>query len=88
MGDDEILALVKRLSRPSPSGGQVIERAAILAAGADYTKVIDWVMAHDGEPEAPRAAKQSGGLHGSRLEGSKAAPQQPNRYVLPPGALG
>lgn len=88
LGDDDILALVKRLSRPLPSGGQVIERAAILAAGADYTKVINWVVAHDGQPEATAAAPRSRGLHGSRLESAAAQTAAPHRYVLPPGALG
>ncbi|MET0511062.1 MAG: hypothetical protein ABW135_05215 [Thermoleophilaceae bacterium] len=86
LGDDEILALVKRLARPLPSGGQVIERAAILAAGADFGKVIDWVIAHDGKPEAVVAAAPSGGLHGGRLQGA-AASTTPSRFVLPPGAL-
>ena len=87
LGDDEIRALVTRLSRPLPSGGQVIERADILAAGADYTKVMDWVVAHDGKPEANVAAAPSRGLHGSRLEAS-GTPAAPHRFVLPPGALG
>lgn len=87
-GDDEILALVKRLSRPLPSGEQVIERAAILAAGADFEKVIDWVVAHDGQPEATPVAAPSRGLHGSHFEGSAARPAPPHRYVLPRGALG
>lgn len=88
LGDDEIRALVRRLSRPLPSGGQVIERAAILAAGADYTEVIDWVVAHEGRPEAAAATAPSRGLHGSRLESRGGAPPAPNRFVLPPGALG
>ena len=88
MGDDEILELVRRLSRPLPSGGQVIERAAILAAGADFTRVIDWVVAHDGQPEAAATVPRSRGLHGSRLESSATQSAAPHRYVLPPGALG
>jgi hypothetical protein len=88
LGDDEILALVRRLSRPLPSGGQVIERAAILAAGADFTKVMEWVVAHEGRPEETAAAAPSGGLHGSRFERAGAAAPVPHRFVLPPGALG
>jgi hypothetical protein len=38
MDDDPILALVKRLARPHASGGTVIERAAILADGADFRR--------------------------------------------------
>jgi len=41
MDDLEINALVTRLSRPHPSGGVVIERAAILAAGADFPAVMN-----------------------------------------------
>jgi hypothetical protein len=87
-GDDEILDLVRRLSRPLPSGDQVIERAAILAAGADFAKVIDWVVAHDGRPEETVAAAPSGGLHGSHFEDSAARPAPPHRYILPGAALG
>jgi hypothetical protein len=40
--DDAIRAVVTRLSRPHASGGDVIERAAILAEGGDpaATRVI------------------------------------------------
>jgi hypothetical protein len=86
-GDDEILALVRRLARPLPSGGQVIERAAILASGVDFAKVMNWVEAHDGKAEATIAAP-SRGLHGARLERSGMQPPTPLRFVLPPGALG
>jgi hypothetical protein len=37
--DDAIRAVVTRLSRPHASGGNVIERAAILAEGAHETPV-------------------------------------------------
>jgi hypothetical protein len=86
--DDAIRVLVRRLARPHASGGEVIERAAILAAGADSAAVLAWIAAHDGEPEsqAPSSAKQ--GLHSPRVHGHgtqvAAAPQ---RYVLPPGVL-
>ena len=33
--DDAIRAVVARLSRPGPAGAAVVERAAILAEGAD-----------------------------------------------------
>ena len=86
--DDAIRALVVRLSRPHKSGGKVIERAAILAAGSDFEEIMDWITAHDGEPEAPPAAKaSSGGLHGTRFEGGGAPDRAPLRFVLPPGAL-
>jgi hypothetical protein len=86
--DDAIRALVARLSRPHPSGGAVIERAAILAEGADSAAVLTWIDAHAGEPEdlAPRVPGR--GLHSARLHDSdEAKPRTPLRYVLPPGAL-
>jgi hypothetical protein len=86
--DLEINALLTRLSRPHSSGGVVIERAAILAAGADFPAVMDWISAHDGTPETAAAATRGGGLHGSRFNTSTpgiTAP--PLRFVLPTGAL-
>lgn len=86
--DDALRAVVTRLSRPGPAGAAVVERAAILAEGADSEAIIKWIMAHAGEPEAigPPAATQ--GLHGSRLSGGPEAERRPpRRYVLPAGAL-
>jgi len=55
--DDAIRTLVTRLSRPHPSGGDVIERAAILAAGSDADASVVWIGEHGGEPEmAPTAS--------------------------------
>lgn len=88
MDDETIHALVSRLARRHPSGGEVIERAAILAAGADAQAVLRWIAAHDGEPEAEPVARQSGGLHGGRLgHGTATAATTPRRYVLPAGVL-
>jgi hypothetical protein len=88
MEQDDIRALVTRLSRPHPSGGDVIERAAIRAAGADSAAVVAWIVAHNGSPEAAIAAPANRGLHSSRLSdsiGTQAA--APVRYVLPAGTL-
>ena len=52
MEELEINELVTRLSRPHASGGVVIERAAILAAGADFPAVMSWITAHEGIPDA------------------------------------
>jgi hypothetical protein len=87
MDDDAIRALVIRLSRAHPSGGEVIERAAILAEGADFTAVEGWIMAHDGRPEAKAAPSAGRGLHGARLTAAAGATGPPARYVLPAGAL-
>ena len=86
--DDAILALVTRLARPHPSGGDVIERAAILAEGADFPAVIAWIISHDGEPEWAVVSASTSGLHGSRLSGTRnAASRPPLRFVLPAGTL-
>jgi hypothetical protein len=89
MDDDAIRAVVTRLARPHPSGGEVIERAAILADGSDAGAVIAWIIAHAGQPETRAASAHGGGLHGSRLSlGGGVESETPLRFVLPAGALG
>jgi hypothetical protein len=44
--------MVTRLARAHPSGGTVIERAAILSEGADFEAVMAWIVAHGGKPRA------------------------------------
>jgi hypothetical protein len=87
MDDDAIRMLVTRLSRPHSSGGKVIERAAILAEGADSAAVLTWIVAHAGEPEDRAAGISRRGLHSARHDGVRADTPAPLRYVLPPGAL-
>jgi hypothetical protein len=88
MDDDMILALVKRLARPHASGGAVIERATILAEGADFASVMAWIADHDGKPEANVDAVSTHGLHGSRFNNTGAEQRRlPLRYVLPAGTL-
>jgi hypothetical protein len=85
--DDAIQAIVGRLARRHPSGGSVIERAAILAEGADGAAVVAWIIAHAGEPEAA-VGSSSRGLHSPRLDHPIGAePRPPVRYVLPADAL-
>jgi hypothetical protein len=79
--DDEIRAAVMRLARPHPRG-KVIERAAILAEGPASAAILEWILAHAGEPETT-ASSSSHGLHGGR----DAASRGPQRYVLPAGAF-
>ena len=86
MDDDTIRSLVTRLSRPHRSGGVVVERAAILAEGADFDAVMTWILAHDGAPEEAVVAAPSGGLHGSRFSQTSGT-ELPRRFVLPAGAL-
>ncbi len=89
MEDDEIRTLVTRLSRPHPSGGEVIERAAILAEGADFDEVMAWIVARGGKAEAMSSAAPGRGLHASRIDDRAGGEDRtPLRFVLPPGALG
>jgi hypothetical protein len=89
MDDDAIRELVTRLARPHPSGGEVIERAVILAEGGDSAAVMAWITDHAGVPEAAVASAPRAGLHGARLSGGVGAkPKAPLRFVLPAGALG
>ena len=86
--DDDIRALVIRLSRADASGSETIERAAILAEGDDLAAVVAWILARGGKPEAAVAAVSARGLHSSRPSGSdRAGTSAPVRYVLPAGSL-
>jgi hypothetical protein len=86
--EDASRAVVTRLARTHPSGGQVIERAAILAEGSDAQAVTAWIIAHAGVPEGPASPNRDRGLHGSRLShGGAADSQAPLRFVLPAGTL-
>jgi hypothetical protein len=88
MDEEKIRAVVRRLSRQHPSGGRVIERAAVLAEGADSSTILDWITSHDGKPEDRPAETSGGGLHrGQRDGGRSAIASTPRRYVLPPGTL-
>jgi hypothetical protein len=85
--DDEIRALVSRLSRAHPSGGTVVERAAILAEGADFEAVMAWIVAHGGWPEEVVAKASRSGLHGDRGHSGAAESRTPSRFVMPARAL-
>src|SRR5690349_2206175 len=84
--EDTARTTVARLSRPHVSGGSVIERAAILAEGADSTRLVAWVVAHGGQPEGAIVSSKRG-LHSPRLDDPGAVPRPPLRYILPAGAL-
>jgi hypothetical protein len=86
MDEATIRDLVVRLSRPHPSGGKVIERAAILAAGAGSGDVLDWIVRRAGRGETA-GIRRAGGLHGDRLAGDGRTDGPPLRYILPAGAL-
>jgi len=86
--EHKMRALVARLGRPHASGGTVIERAAILAEGADFDVAMAWILDHGGEPEARATTAPARGLHGARSDGGEArGSRTPRRFVLPPGAL-
>jgi hypothetical protein len=86
--DDAIRSLLTRLARAHPAGGTVVERAAVVAAGADSEAVVAWIVANGGKPEAAVETSTRHGLHGSRLHSSGASqPRLPSRFVLPAGAL-
>jgi hypothetical protein len=86
--DDAIRVLLTRLARPHASGGEVVERAAILAEGADFAAVMAWIAAHAGTTETQVATAPRHGLHGSRLSYTGGTePQTQLRFVLPAGAL-
>jgi hypothetical protein len=88
MDDPAIRDLVSRLARPHPSGGGVVERAALLAAGPDFPDVIAWITAHSGAPESTVTSKTGLGLHGTRMTDRREVGQRaPQRYVLPAGEL-
>jgi hypothetical protein len=90
MDDDEIRAVVQRLSRPHRSGGRVIERAAILAAGTGAEAILAWITEHGGVAETAATAHKDHGLHGARpVDGrGPGGSATPLRFVLPPDALG
>jgi hypothetical protein len=86
--DEEIRTLLSRLSRRHPSGGTVIERAALVAEGADSASLVAWILDHAGKPEAAADKSSKGGLHGPRISDPIGpGPRAPARYVLPAGTL-
>lgn len=65
-----------------------MERAAILAEGADFPEVVEWIMDHAGMPDTALGAAPERGLHGSRtVEPLRAEQRRALRYVLPADAL-
>jgi hypothetical protein len=86
--DAEIQALVKRLARPHSSGGDVVERAALLASGSDFAAVMVWITDHAGVAETMVSEPPRRGLHGAVLGPSGGAdPRNPLRFILPAGTL-
>jgi hypothetical protein len=48
--DDAIRSLLTRLARALPAGGTIIDRAAVVAAGADSEGVTTRSLAHGAKP--------------------------------------
>jgi hypothetical protein len=83
---DATEAVVRRLARPHPSGGMVIERSVIIAEGANSAAILSWISEHDGIADSTTSSTRSHGLHGSRAD----APRQDapaRRFVLPARAF-
>ncbi len=86
--ENEARDLVRRLARPYPGGGHVVERAALLAAGSGFGAATAWITEHGGvaESRSPHLAQR--GIHGQRMELTKGAGSiAPLRFVLPAGTF-
>jgi hypothetical protein len=84
--DEEIRAVVARLSRPERSGRRTIEHAAIMAEGGRSAAILEWLADAAWVPEKlpdTTAQRGSSGLHGMRRETVRggAGPATPRRYV-------
>jgi hypothetical protein len=85
---DAIAVLVRRLARPHPSGGTVIERPVILAEGTRSTAILAWIADHDGAPDSTLPHARNKGLHSPSLAGGVERQAGPaRRYILPAHAF-
>jgi hypothetical protein len=89
MDDTAIDTIVRRLARPTASGGHVVERAAVLAEGAHCADIEAWILRNGGEAEAVEAEDDAGGgVYAERRRAFAAVGTgHPARYLLPPDAL-
>ena len=68
MDHDPVRAVARRLARTHPFGGQVIERAAIVAEGSDAAAVIACIITRAWGPERETGSANSDqGLHACLL---------------------
>jgi hypothetical protein len=81
--DDATRAEVRRAARPDRSGGWLVERATLLAGGAEFGAAVAWIEAHGGVPELPATPRLQRGLHSPRAAEGPA----PLRFLLPADAL-
>jgi hypothetical protein len=87
--DDKIGVVIARLARPRASGGYVVGHAAILAEGAEFAALEDWILDHGGTLGAPSSATAHGGLHavGRAPQSGRQSADQPRHYLLPATAF-
>jgi hypothetical protein len=86
--EEQIRALVARLSRPHRGGGRVIERAAIMAEGANGPAILEWITAGAWAPEDAddeTVDRRGSGVHAMRGQAEASRTRAPRRYVSPPG---
>jgi hypothetical protein len=81
--DDATRAEVRRVARRDRSGGWLVERATLLAGGAEFGAAVAWIEAHGGVPELPAIPRLQRGLHSPRAAEGAA----PLRFLLPADAL-
>jgi hypothetical protein len=82
--------VVRRLARPTSSGGHVIERAAVLAEGPHCADIEAWILRNGGEPEVIEAEDDdgSGGVYADRRRSfAMVDTGHPARYHFPADAL-
>jgi hypothetical protein len=85
---DATAVLVRRLARPHPSGGTVIERPVILAEGKRSKEILAWIADHGGAPDSTLANVGNKGLHSPSLAAGVERQTTPaRRYILPAHAF-
>jgi hypothetical protein len=84
---DEIAVLVKRLARPHPSGGTVIDRPVILAEGTHSRAILAWIADHGGAPDSTLPRPPSKGLHSQSSAAGEGPAAPARRYILPAHAF-
>lgn len=84
---EDLRVLIARLARPHRSGGRVVERASLLASGADFGAALAWIEAHGGKPEPLAPPKVARGVHGGRPSSMAPGEPAPLRFILPSAAL-
>jgi hypothetical protein len=85
---DATAVLVRRLARPHPSGGTVIERSVILAEGKRSKELLAWIADHGGAPDSTLATARNRGLHSPSLAtGAEVQTTPARRYILPAHAF-